>query len=427
MSAHSSDSPERSPPPPTDAAGDAHAPEPADAQADQQIVEYTQGTQFAWVATALLGQREEILTRWLAAVAGQPFHAGHPDRAVADHIPALFDALIGLLNATPATWIAAQAPLENIGILAAAQSHSRERAAQGLKPADVVVEFRLLRQEIWRAVRATMTHRAPTADVMGAEMLVNDALDGAITLGLIALSDQVEQVREEFLATTLHDVRQPLTAISGDAQLLVRHMRRDVPDVARVMAIGERMQAAVARMLAMLETLAEMSKVALGSLDLHRTGVDLADVVDAALAQYALEDRARVGLARSAGADLTGQWDPQRLQQVVSNLLGNALKYSPPATPVELTLRADPVEVTLQVRDHGIGIPAEEIPHIFARYRRASNALAQGAEGSGLGLYLCLGIVEAHAGRIWAESGGAGQGTTVTVVLPRQPSRPASA
>jgi signal transduction histidine kinase len=301
------------------------------------------------------------------------------------------------------------------------------RAGQGLKAAEVVVEFRLLRQEIWRAVRATVTQHAPTDDVIGAEMLVNDALDGAITLGLIALSDHVEQVREEFLATTLHDVRQPLTALSGDIQLMARVLRQTPPDGTRLQALGTRMQSSAAQMLALLETLAEQSKVALGSLDLQRTEVNLAGVVRAVLAQAATEDSARVVLTAPAEADLTGLWDPRRLHQVVSNLLGNAFKYAPPGSPVEVSLQADAANVMLQVRDHGIGIPAEDLPHIFARYRRASNALAQGTTGSGLGLYLCWGIVEAHGGHIEAASGGAGQGTTITVILPRSPAAPAPA
>lgn len=323
--------------------------------------------------------------------------------------------------------MAAQAPLENVGVLAAAQSHSRMRARQGLKAAEVVVEFRLLRQEIWRAVRAAVTDHAPTDSVIGAEMLINDALDGAITLGLIALSDHVEQVREEFLATTLHDVRQPLTALSGAIQLLERALRQGPPDGPRLQALATRMDGAVAQMLALLETLAERSKVALGSLDLQRAAVNLAAVVRDVVAQAAPDDSARVVVTAPAEANLTGTWDRRRLHQVVSNLLGNAFKYALPGTPVRVTLSADAAAVTLQVRDHGIGIPAEDLPHIFARYHRAANALAQGTVGSGLGLYLCWGIVEAHGGQIAAASGGAGQGTTITVVLPRGPHDPAPA
>ena len=118
--------------------------------------------------------------------------------------------------------------------------------------------------------------------------------------------------------------------------------------------------------------------------------------------------------------ELTGEWDSNRLQQVVANLIGNALKYSAVDKQVEIDLKGDENMVTLRVRDHGIGIPSEDILHVFSRYSRAHNAVEGGIEGLGLGLYLSKGIVEAHGGRIWVESDGQDQGTAVTVVLPRQ-------
>ena len=118
---------------------------------------------------------------------------------------------------------------------------------------------------------------------------------------------------------------------------------------------------------------------------------------------------------------MIGEWDPARLEQVVSNLLGNSFKYSATEMPVEVALWDDKSEDTvgLMVKDQGIGIPAGDIKHVFARYQRASNAVEKGVDGQGLGLYLCKGIIEAHGGRIWAESAGPGQGTAITVTLPR--------
>ncbi|MEP6775824.1 MAG: sensor histidine kinase, partial [Chloroflexota bacterium] len=94
-------------------------------------------------------------------------------------------------------------------------------------------------------------------------------------------------------------------------------------------------------------------------------------------------------------------------------------------TPVDITLGADELAdtVTLTVRDHGIGIPPEDILHIFARYERAGNAIGNGIEGLGLGLFLCKGIVEAHGGHIFAESEGQGHGTAMTITLPRHVTR----
>jgi signal transduction histidine kinase len=307
----------------------------------------------------------------------------------------------------------------------------------------VVVEFRLLRQEIWRALRAAIPASAPTGDIVAAEIVVNDALDAAVTQGLAALNDQVEQVREEFLATTVHDVRQPLTAISGDAQLIGRALQREQPNIEQALSSVEHIQASVRRMLALLDMLTDMSKVALGSLELRIRITNLEDVVRAVLARIPPDEVARLALNIKAadGSALTGQWDAPRLEQVVSNLLGNAFKYSPPGTPIDITLAGSagtsPVKsegegeggndlereldsVTLEVRDYGIGIPSEDLVRVFSRYTRATNATELGTEGQGLGLFLSRGIVTAHGGRIWAESGGIGRGTTVTVVLPRR-------
>ena len=300
------------------------------------------------------------------------------------------------------------------------------RAEQRLSPASIVVEFRLLRQEIWRALREALPDRSPTGDVVAAEMLVNDALDSAITQGLVALSDYVEQVREEFLATTLHDVRQPLTSISGQAQLLIRWLDQSgPPDLERMRGGAERIQSSVRRMMSMLETLGDMSRVALGSLEIHVREVNLEDLVRKALANCPPDEVSRTLISVSPKAQLTGEWDPARLEQVVDNLLGNAFKYSAPDMPVEVEIWDDKTEdvACFRVKDRGIGIPAEDIKHVFTRYQRAGNAVEKGVEGQGLGLYLCRGIIEAHGGRIWAESAGSEQGTAISVMLPRSSKR----
>jgi signal transduction histidine kinase len=134
---------------------------------------------------------------------------------------------------------------------------------------------------------------------------------------------------------------------------------------------------------------------------------------------YSAEDARRAIVKVREGANLTGLWDPVRLEQLVGNLLGNAFKYSTAGTPVEIDLDADEDAAMLTVRDRGMGIAAEDLKHIFSRYQRAGNARERGIEGSGLGLYICKGIVDAHEGQIRATSPGPGKGTTMTVTLPR--------
>src|SRR5687767_9201512 len=108
----------------------------------------TRGVDFTWVAEQLAQQRDDLLNRWQEAAEAQPFHAGRLEGAVANHIPALVDALIAVLRSAPPRSWAATAPLHEPLVLAAAESHARMRMTQGLTASDIVTEFRLLRQEV---------------------------------------------------------------------------------------------------------------------------------------------------------------------------------------------------------------------------------------------------------------------------------------
>ncbi len=394
----------------------------SDSQTDPEVraEELARGTDFYWVAEALIARRDEVLCRWLEAAAAQPFHAGRRELAVSDHIPWLFDALVEQLRRDAPRWVDPTAPLDDPAIRDAAQKHATTRAEQGLQPADIVAEFRLLRQEIWNALRQHLPDQIPTGDVVGAQVMLNDALDGAITVGLGELTARLEAVREDFLATTVHEVRQPITLIRGAAQLVRRMLSRDQVDRERSAEQLRRIERSVDRMAALLTTLTDASRAALGALDIQPVSCNLVAIVSSAVDQLDPAMASRVLLDLPNGLDATGHWDPNRLEQVISNLLSNAIKYSPADAPVELSVRGDVVAISLSVRDQGIGVAAAELPRLFQRYGRARGAIERGIDGLGLGLYLCRAIVVAHGGQIWAESAGEGQGTTVRMVLPRR-------
>lgn len=353
------------------------------------------------------------------AVAQQAFHQGRPDGAVADHIPDLFDALVALLHRTAPRSVATQAPLDDTAVLDAARQHARVRFEQGLSAADVVSEFRLLRQEIGRSLRAELDDEAPAGDVVGAEMIVHDALDGAISLGLAALTTHIEEMREEFLATTIHDVQQPITAIKGNVQLAVRALGRANADLNAVIGTLRRVETETARMSLLLGMLTDASRLKLGRLQPVPTPADLRTIAEQAVSSVDPSEAARVEIVAQDSATFDGQWDATMLSRVMVNLLSNALKYSPGDSPVQVKLEADSTAVRLLVADSGIGLAADELPRLFRRYGRVEGAIASGVQGLGLGLYLSRGIVEAHDGQIWAESPGIGLGTTIHVVLPR--------
>lgn len=388
---------------------------------EARVERFTRGADLGWIADVLADRRDELLEGWLEATASQPFHRGRRERAVADHIPHLFDALIGLLQRAAPSSAAPGAPLDDPAVLAAAREHAHVRVAQGLQAADVVAEFRLLRQEIGRVLRFGLNDEAPTSDIIGAALLVNDALDEATALGLTALTLYVEEAREDFLATTVHEVRQPITTIKGFIQIAAHELTRPEPNLRRVADSLQRAGVATDRMARILATLTDVSRLTLGRLELKLALVDLAELIPGVVERLDPADQSRVELELPSNLDTTGRWDPAALEQVIANLLSNAVKYSPAGTPIEVAVRGDTDTVQLCVCDHGIGLAADEIARLFQRYGRARSASEQGIEGLGLGLYLSRGIVDAHGGRLWAESAGSGHGTTMHVLLPRRP------
>jgi len=395
--------------------------EQGEARIDRRVTAHVVDSDLGWVTEALSRQRDRILSRWLDLAAEQSFHAGHREHAVADHIPLLLDGLIEFLRRGAPRHETSGAPLDDVVVLDAARAHAGARLEQGLQPVDVVVEFRLLRQEILGALRVELPDGVPTGDVIAALLLVNDTLDGAIALALRALADLVESVREDFLATTIHEVRQPLTLIKGAAQVAARLLGRPGSDVERILVELRRVDAEATRMATLLSQLVDASRIALDHLTLRIVPTDLTSLVGEVSDELGADTAARVRLTLDPGAGPTGHWDPDRLRQVLRNILGNAVKYSPAGTPIDVAiLPREEDMIELRVQDHGIGLAPEELPRLFQRYARTERAVASGVEGLGLGLYLCRGIVQAHGGRIWATSPGPGQGTTFHTILPRR-------
>ncbi len=393
---------------------------------ETRVEQYTQDSDLSWVTAVLSAQRAVILTRWLTAVGQQLFHLARPEGAVSDHIPALFDALVAFLQRSAPRRVDPGAPLDDPAVLQTAEQHAQARLEQGLQPVDVVTEFRLLRHEIVGALRRHLPDAVPASDVLAAELLLHDAIDGVISVALRALTERIELVREDFLVTTVHDVRQPLSLIIGSAQMVARRLRSSEPDLARTAADVERIDRSASRMSALLTTLLDASRITLHHLELQRQPLDLLPLMQTVIAQLGPEIGGRVTVQVDNGVSTDGEWDPTRLDQVFTNLLSNAVKYSPPASPIALSLSGDAAQIECTVRDHGMGVPEDELPRLFQRYARSSAAVESGIQGLGLGLYLCRGIIEAHGGRIWATSSGPGEGTAVHVALPRWAPAPIS-
>lgn len=368
------------------------------------------------IADALARRRGAILAAWLKAALAQPFHAEHPDAAVADHIPVLLDTIVAVLRQST-YHDDIQPPMDDASVIAAATAHAQMRFEQGLGPVAIVTEFRLLRHEIGRALIDSVED-APPSDILAGQAVIDDALDGAATVGLNALSDRVENLREEFLATTVHDIRQPITLVTGSLDIAARWLGEPKFDRERLTAIVKDAVVGVSEINFMLDTLADASRLAMGALESDLEPAKLDAIVGDALALLDAESRSRITVVASAD-HLVGLWDPHLLRRVVSNLVSNALKYSPPDGRVEVEVgRAAEGMAQLEVRDHGMGLSREEAASVFDRFARAERARSAGIPGLGLGLYACRGIIAAHGGTIVLQSDGPGRGTTVVIVLP---------
>jgi signal transduction histidine kinase len=155
----------------------------------------------------------------------------------------------------------------------------------------------------------------------------------------------------------------------------------------------------------------------LGGLHLHRAPTDLVDLVTDVVDRVPPDMRERIEVTEHPLESVVGLWDASRLRQVLMNLLSNAAKYSDPGSPITLAVRHELDDAIVNVTDRGIGIPPQDVPRLFGRYVRASNALDSKVQGVGLGLYVSHGIVAAHGGTLTVES-VLHEGSTFTIRLP---------
>jgi signal transduction histidine kinase len=230
---------------------------------------------------------------------------------------------------------------------------------------------------------------------------------------------QSVRTRDDFLSAVAHELKTPLTVISGTAQLLRRRMQDDelttnAPSIERIMH-------AVGRMTAFIEELLELvRRQADPTLELHRAPTDLAELVRRITSELTELSRGQVVEIETDGEPVVGDWDAVRLERAIANILGNAFKYNSASGRVIVRIG---VEESPQgrvafcaVTDEGIGIPEADVARIFDRFARGSNVAGR-ITGSGVGLTIVRQIVEQHGGTIDVTS-AVGQGSTFTMRLP---------
>jgi signal transduction histidine kinase len=240
------------------------------------------------------------------------------------------------------------------------------------------------------------------------------AVDNAL---LYRASQEAVRLRDEFLAVASHELKTPLTPLNLRLQSLRRELDRGGPtlDPARVREHVAALQRQSKRLSTLVESLLDVSRLEAGRLELNLEYVDLSALARDVIGRFAAQ-AARTGTPLEVRAEepVVGIWDRVRLEQVVSSLLSNALKYGS-GHPIHILVERGPIGARLTVRDEGIGISPEHLPRIFDRFERAVSSEHFG--GLGLGLYLTRHLVEAFGGAIRASS-EPGHGTTFEVDLP---------
>jgi two-component system phosphate regulon sensor histidine kinase PhoR len=224
----------------------------------------------------------------------------------------------------------------------------------------------------------------------------------------------LERVKNEFISTASHDLRNPITTISGFAQLL----SQAGPLNERQEDFAQRIQAAAGHMRELVQNLLDLAKMDMG-LELKQESLDvnalLAEIADEFQPQAEAKEQS-LSLKKAKGK-LEVRGDMLQLQQALRNLVGNAIKYTPAGGSVDLFLQTDESQATISVKDNGYGIPPDDLPHIFDRFYRVRNEAVKDIEGNGLGLAIVKSIIEKHGGQISVES-EPGKGSCFTFILP---------
>ncbi len=251
---------------------------------------------------------------------------------------------------------------------------------------------------------------------LNAQLTVIQNVGRAAVMQDITHLKQLDRAKSDFVAAVAHDLRSPLTAILGYSELLTRAGPLNEQQAHFV----EQITSSVHSITALITELLELSRIEAGF------NVDLEPVAMESVVRKAVEGLQHEKMQREHTLTLDIEPDlppllgnPLRLQQMVANLVGNAIKYTPRRGDIRVSLWRDGENLVLQVADNGIGIPVEDQPYVFDKFFRSERAASE-YDGTGLGLSIVKGVVDQHQGRIWLES-REGVGTTFTVVLPISP------
>jgi signal transduction histidine kinase/CheY-like chemotaxis protein len=317
----------------------------------------------------------------------------------------------------------------------ASSSHGTGRAVSGFDVSAVIAEYRALRASVLRQWHesAPSPHRQDLEDVTR----FNESMDQSLTDAVRSFAEQVERDREAllasehasrrqaeaanrakdlFLATLSHEMRTPLNAIAGWVSILLHEDARTGRFQEGLKVIERNTKAQVQ----LIDDLLDVSRIVSGKLRMNLQPCQLVEVINAGInaTRTAAEARGITLNVRVDSSPSEAVCDSGRIQQVVWNLVSNAVKFTPKGGRVDVTLSRAHSSYQIQVTDTGQGISPDLLPYVFDRFRQADSSMRRHSAGLGLGLSIVKYIVEAHGGNIEAASPGEGNGSTFTVLLP---------
>jgi len=278
-------------------------------------------------------------------------------------------------------------------------------------------------EKLWSEEDIRLLHMAGEIFVNGFERNMIEANLRKSEADKVEAFRQSDALKTALLSLVSHELRTPLTAIKASVAGLTGFSEQGRSPVEQefLQSINEEID----YLNGLVDNLLDMSRIESGALAPHREWHLLEDLVEGAIRRLksTLEDRA---LQVDLGENMAPIYvDGLEIQQVLINLLDNAIKYSPTGSPIRIFGRRTPRQVEVSVSNEGAGIPQEDLPKIFERFYRLKGPHARLKRGTGLGLAICKGLVEAHDGRIWAES-SSGQGVTIGFLLPMPEAPPTS-
>ena len=317
-----------------------------------------------------------------------------------------------------------------------------KRMVSGLgRPIDELLQTMTVRRADGREVALTelpLAQQLSSAETVRAEEIKLSAPDGrsvkmlinatpipaeagdveslVVTMQDLAPLEELERMRAEFLAMVSHELRAPLTSIKGSAATVLDAV--PALDAAAMLQFFRLISEQSDHMHGLIGDLLDQGRIEAGTLSVSPEPTAVADLVEQARNTF-LSAGGRHAVRIDLPEDLPPVMaDRQRIVQVLSNLFSNAARHAPESSPIRVTAARDGVHVAVSVADDGRGVPPDRLPHLFRKHAGGADGHSLRGGGVGLGLVICKGLVEAHGGRIWAESAGVGRGTRVTFTAP---------